>query len=93
MEYRVLVNVYSFVQWCKQNPSKERMMNFLRRLSSFGVCRTLLNVFYQSVVASAVAYCMRWYVEGVISRKAELGNTDFNQLFKIAQANSGVGLL
>ena len=26
---------------------------FLRRLSSFGVCRTLLNMFYQSVVASS----------------------------------------
>ena len=31
---------------------------FLRRLSSFGVCRTLLNMFYQSVVASTVLYAV-----------------------------------
>ena len=31
---------------------------FLRRLSSFGVCRTLLNRFYQSVVASTILYAV-----------------------------------
>ncbi|KAI3370482.1 hypothetical protein L3Q82_025245 [Scortum barcoo] len=90
-EYRSVVD--RFVAWCglnqlpdfrKQDPSKLRLF-FLRRLRSFNVCRTMLQMFYHSVVSSIIFYA-------VVCWGSRLKTADTNRLNKlIRRAGSVLG--
>lgn len=55
----------------------------LRRLRSFGVCRTLLKSFYVTVVASAIFFA-------IVSWRAESTERDRNSLNKLVKRDSFV---
>ncbi|XP_078795139.1 uncharacterized protein LOC144988552 [Oryzias latipes] len=60
-------------------------MYFLRRLRSFNICKKLLGIFYQSVVASVLTYA-------VVCWGGSTSKTDFSRLEKlIRRAGSVVG--
>ena len=61
-------------------------MYFLKRLRSFNICRKLLRIFYQSVVASVLSYA-------VVCRGGSTSKADLSRLEKLVRrAGSVVGL-
>ena len=58
-------------------------LHLLRRLRSFGVCRTLLRTFYDTVVASAIFYAVVCWGGGCTER-------DRNRLNKLVKRASSV---
>lgn len=61
---------------------------FLRRLRSFDVCRTMLNMFYQSVVASVIFFAVVCWGQGI--KAADANRLD--KLIKKAASVIGIGM-
>ncbi len=78
-EYRYL-GVYHKLNWCKNVDTVYRKgqsrLYFLRLLRSFNICRTMLSMFYESVVASAIMYA-------VVCWGSSLRVRDINRLNRI----------
>ena len=58
-EYKYLgVHKDKILDWCRNTVYRKGLSRlfFLRMLRSFNVCRTMLQIFYQSVVASVIFY-------------------------------------
>ncbi|KAI4905569.1 hypothetical protein NFI96_026711, partial [Prochilodus magdalenae] len=62
-DYKYLgVHIDNKLDWAKNTDALYRKgqsrLYFLRRLRSFNICRTMLRIFYESVVASAILYAV-----------------------------------
>ena len=90
-EYKYLgVHIRNELDWTHNTDvlykKGQSCLHLLRRLRSFGVCRSLLKTFYDSVVASAIFYAVVCWGCG----SSERHRKRLNKLVK--GAGSGLGL-
>ncbi len=75
------------LEWAKNTDALYRKgqsrLYFLRRLRSFNICRTMLRMFYESVVASAILYA-------VVCWGSRLRVADTNRLNRLIRKASDV---
>ena len=90
-DYKYLgVYIDNKLDWAKNTDALYRKgqsrLYFLRRLRSFNICRTMLRIFYESVVASAILYAVACW-------GSRLRASDANRLNKlIRKAGDVVGV-
>ena len=90
-EYKYLgVHIDNKLDWTKNTDAVfkkgQSCLYFLRRLRSFNVCRTMLQMFYHSVVSSVILYA-------VVCWGSRLQAADANRLNKLVRkAGSVLGL-
>ena len=83
------VHIDNKLDWAKNTETLYRKgqscLYFLRRLRSFNICQTMLRIFYESVVASAILYAVACW-------GSRLRVADANRLNKlIGKASDVVG--
>ncbi|KAI4894307.1 hypothetical protein NFI96_005585 [Prochilodus magdalenae] len=87
-DYKYLgVHIDNKLDWAKNTDALYRKgqsrLYFLRRLRSFNICRTMLRIFYESVVASAILYAVACW-------GSRLRVADANRLNKLIRKASDV---
>ncbi|KAI4885738.1 hypothetical protein NFI96_000237 [Prochilodus magdalenae] len=87
-DYKYLgVHIDNKLDWSKNTDALYRKgqsrLYFLRRLRSFNICRTMLRIFYESVVASAILYAVACW-------GSRLRVADANRLNKLIRKASDV---
>ncbi|KAI4897881.1 hypothetical protein NFI96_029587, partial [Prochilodus magdalenae] len=87
-DYKYLgVHIDNKLDWAKNTDALYRKgqsrLYFLRRLRSFNICRTMLRIFYESVVASAILYAVACW-------GSRLRVADANRLNKLIHKASDV---
>ncbi|KAI4902472.1 hypothetical protein NFI96_003096 [Prochilodus magdalenae] len=87
-DYKYLgVHIDNKLDWAKNTDALykkgQSRLYFLRRLRSFNICRTMLRIFYESVVASAILYAVACW-------GSRLRVADANRLIKLIRKASDV---
>ena len=87
-DYKYLgVHIDNKLDWAKNTGALYRKgqsrLYFLRRLRSFNICRTMLKIFYESVVASAILYAVACW-------GSRLRVADANRLNKLIRKASDI---
>ncbi|KAI4873537.1 hypothetical protein NFI96_012248, partial [Prochilodus magdalenae] len=87
-DYKYLgVHIDNKLDWAKNTDALykkgQSRLYFLRRLRSFNICRTMLRIFYESVVASAILYAVACW-------GSRLRVADANRLNKLIRKASDV---
>ncbi|KAI4887653.1 hypothetical protein NFI96_006166, partial [Prochilodus magdalenae] len=87
-DYKYLgVHIDNKLDWAKNTDALykkgQSRLYFLRRLRSFNICRTMLRIFYESVVASAILYAVACW-------GSRLRVADANRLNKLIHKASDV---
>jgi len=87
-EYKYLgVHIENKLDWTKNTEAVSKKgqsrLDFLRRLRSFNICRTMLQMFYHSVVSSVIFYA-------VVCWGSRLKAADANRLNKLVRKAGSV---